>query len=155
MSKNVLLVIDIQKQFAESFSDKTIKNISAEIQKAISKKDYIIFVEYDGYEKTDIRLRRLVKGYKNFCTVRKSDDDGSREIMKVVNSKRLSKRTMRVCGVNTDACVQETVVGLSCLIPSQRKDAIKVVGKACDTAYGGHKSALRLMGKNKNVRILK
>lgn len=151
--KHVLVVIDIQPEFRCSFSNKTIKNIQREIKKAIRNKDHIFFVEYEGCGKTDKRLRDAASGYKKVSTITKFENDGSRQILKYLKIKKLSDKSLKICGVNTDACVEATVEGINGkLLDSKKRMAMKIVADACSSELeSGHKKALIRMRKLKHV----
>jgi nicotinamidase-related amidase len=82
--------------------------------------------------------------------VLKHEDDGSDELMEYI-----SKDThVYVCGMNTDACVSQTVLGLK-----KKGYEVTVVGDACWTVYASksakhHQRALSKLRGN-GIRVIK
>jgi hypothetical protein len=148
-----LVVIDMQKAFTAARRKRVLLNCEKEINKAIKNNCSIIFVEYFNCGKTIKKLTDLTKNYKKTYTVTKNNDDGSPEISCLFKSNRLPAKNIKVCGVNTDACVLDTVCGLS---HSNRfsKSIIDVIANACDTSYN-HEQGLQQISRfaYKNVRV--
>lgn len=120
---STLVIIDMQPEFEASNSFITINACKREILKSKSKDEPILFVEYaDDYEwsetycevtsPTHACLTELALGYKKAQFVSKMDSDGSNEVVDVINSNKLPN-TLRICGVNADCCVSDTVVGIN------------------------------------------
>jgi len=140
---SILLVIDMQPQFKTSCRSWLIENVSREIRRAIDNGDGIIFLEYTWgvgcggvaiNQQTHRALTDLVVGEEHAVAlvVHKEQDDGSREVSHAIKYWREHKSTIRVVGVNKGACVCDTVLGLSQLLPDTR---IIVVGDACNGQY--------------------
>lgn len=110
-----LVIIDIQSCFlATSF-------VKKEIQKRIS--DYItshkgIFLVNYCLDITtfDIEnpkwIKKYVKSYDKCYQLWKYKDDASDSINSFVNNSLIDYNTFEICGVNTDACVYSTALGL-------------------------------------------
>ena len=148
-----LIVIDMQKAFAAARRKRVLLNCEKEINKAIKNNCSIVFVEYFNCGKTIKQLTNLTKNYKKTYTVIKNDDDGSPEISHLFKAHRLPAKNIKVCGVNTDACVLDTVCSLSY---SDRfsKSIIDVIANACDASYN-HGQGLQQISRfaDKNVRV--
>jgi nicotinamidase-related amidase len=149
----VLLIIDMQTKFDAAHSDYTQSYCVKEIKKAIKLNAVVIFVEYNNSGDTVKLLTDVVKKakYDKAFTIVKYDDDGSQVIDKFLKKKRFPRTHYRVCGVNTDACVIETVYGLSDMY--SKKPLIEVVKKACNSQYC-HQEGIDEMMDIKNVRIV-
>jgi hypothetical protein len=132
-----LVVVDMQAKFSAANDIRVLIEVEKEILKAMDSKSSIIFVEYRFNGPTIPSLVQLTDHYNRVFIVRKSNDDGSREVNKVIRDNRLPSRNIRICGVNTDYCVKSTVFGLSKKIKSAK---LEVIAKACnsngDHTYG-------------------
>lgn len=132
-----LVVVDMQSTFEAANNKRVRNNCKREILQAIESNASIIFVEYIGEGPTIPSLVRLTDDYDRVFIVRKSTDDGSREVRKVIKDNKLPNRQIKVCGVNTDCCVADTVWGLAHKIKSAK---IEVIPEACnsdnDHTYG-------------------
>jgi nicotinamidase-related amidase len=147
-----LIVVDMQPFFPSSRSTRVKDHCRKEIQKAMDAGAPIIFVEYLGCGPTNPNLVKMTDYYDKTFLVRKRSDNGSSEISKLLSSYRLPARHLRVCGVNTNACVESTVYGLSrkCAIGAK----IEVVAKACNAGYNGHQQGLDKMSTYRNVKVV-
>ncbi len=146
-SPYTLVVIDMQPYFTAARGKRILANCQKEIQTARKLNNYILFVEYENCGRTDQRLIDLVNGYHKTLTVVKNDDDGSWELQKALRYLQQHKKPLKVCGVNTDMCVYDTVYGLLKVMPWIK---IKVVEDACDS-YQDHMYGLTLLKKLNNV----
>jgi delta-aminolevulinic acid dehydratase/porphobilinogen synthase len=149
---SVLLIIDMQSYFHAANNDRVQKNCLREIKSAVKSKTPIVFVEYDNCGRSLPSLIRAAKGGIKYHLV-KEDDDGSPEIYDFLKKHRWTKRLIKTVGVNADACVQDTVEGLTSVLPNTK---IHVVADACHTDYWphGYNSALSYMNKLPNVRVV-
>jgi hypothetical protein len=138
--KYTLIIIDIQPQFRKSYTKSLFRNCRREIRKAKIANNNIVLVEYSGCGKTSKRLTELVEDYDNVSYVTKEHDDGSYAIVPHLVGKKLIRNNLRICGINTDACVCRTVRGLRKRLPNSN---IVVVENACWSSYN-HKHGLTL-----------
>lgn len=147
-----LLVIDMQGYFKASKQSSVKKNVLKQIELAIQDNAPIVFVEYAGCGSTLPSLKNLPKNnsYSKIYKIKKTADDGSDVIMSTLRSNKLPRKHVRVCGVNTDCCVYETVCGLSRALP---KTTIEVVEDACGSTHC-HKDGIYDMNKLFNVTII-
>jgi hypothetical protein len=116
----VLVVNDMQPGFAASADALTIYAIELQIRLAKAKNLPIIVVEYDAHEMgtTIPQIMRHLEGYARAVVVGKSDDDGSAEIFEAVIDNGFWPENYILCGVNSDACLLETVRGLIARVPT-------------------------------------
>ena len=132
--KTVLVVIDMQEDFTASSNKRAIKEIKRQIGLAKKREGPIVFMEYKGYGKTITELMDFaLTEYDEVYQFEKYDDDGSKEIVEGLSEYGVSHKKLRICGVNTDCCVLDTVIGLSKLHP---KIHIEVIKKGCATESG-------------------
>jgi nicotinamidase-related amidase len=144
-----LVVIDMQREFEASLQKRVQKHCIKEITEAKSRGYAIILVEYVGYGHTLPKLFKIVDDYHRAFISRKCRDDGSDGVSNLIKSNHLHSN-LRICGVNTDACVLSTVRGLT---KKMKRAKIHVVANACGTGWGNHQGGLDDMKNYKNVVI--
>lgn len=125
-----LVVIDMQPVFEAAGRPKVIAGVTREIIQTKIANGMIIFVEYSGFLPTYTPLLDLVKGYSSRIRIKKRNNDGSEQIVRFLESSDCYADHFRICGVNTNACVRDTVSGLL----SKTTAKIEVVRDACDWA---------------------
>lgn len=127
-----LIVIDMQHRFEASQQEWLQENIALKIQEFIACDEPIIFVEYSEHIYKDGKdsgvriddptyqlLHAAAKDYTLLRTVFKDYNDGSCEIIRCMNEERWNPDIIQICGVNLDACVEETVIGLIDFLPEK------------------------------------
>jgi nicotinamidase-related amidase len=130
-----LIVVDMQSKFEASNNPDTIKNCVKEIKKAVKNNMPIIILEYDGFGPTQHALMNSMRNYPKRYWYEKCTDSGADEVHYIVKRFRLSKN-LKVVGVNTDACVRDTIYDLACKPKRYRNYKIEVISKACNTESG-------------------
>ena len=111
---DLLCIIDMQPYFTAAKDTALVNRIIDEMRIFKKQKRYIFIVEYDECGRTDVRILNELDGYTKYRIIKKTNDDGSTEILeclKLVSSSGLD--SMKICGVNTWACVFDTVIGLA------------------------------------------
>lgn len=144
-----LVVVDMQPYFSAANSRSVIKNCKREIEAAMLKRAAIIIVEFNNCGPSVKSLLNLVDGYDRLHFAHKDTDDGSAEVEKIIKDEGLAAKQLKVCGVNTDCCVQSTVRGLTARLPNA---TIEVIGDACNSDFN-HLVGLDRMKKMANVSI--
>lgn len=147
----ILVLIDMQPHFVASQNLQTIDACREQIRYAIDNKWYIFFVQWIGEGNTDHRLTSVTKGYKFTNLIFKDQNDGAVEIMNSVREIGIVNPKFRVCGVNTDACVLQTVNGLAGY--GKRGKKVEVVARACHSDYD-HAEGIRKMNNVLNVTVI-
>jgi len=142
----------MQGYFKASKQSSVKKNVLKQIALAMKDNAPIVFVEYEGCGSTLPSLTNLPKNnsYNNIYKIKKTEDDGSDVIRSALRSNKLPRTYVRVCGVNTDCCIYETVNGLSGALP---KTKIEVVENACGSSHD-HNAGIDDMKKMFNVKII-
>lgn len=148
-----LVVIDMQDYFLKNVlqkHDDIIQKCKAEIIKAINDKAQIIFLEYDGYGETISELKEIVTDhcYDKLLQVTKADDDGGDELLNALIKFNLPIH-IKVCGVNTDCCVYDTVSGFLHEMkgmPASYAEIsnVQVIIDACASSWD-HKEGIKLI----------
>ena len=136
-----LIIIDMQEYFDAACDYRTQMACRKAIRKAMKDDAAILLVEYRGCGKTAATLAGLLDGYKNAHVVKKSNDDGGKEVVRKLRREKLPRGTIRVCGVNTDACVEDTVRGIMRNM-RKRTPEIQVLANACNSNYS-HREGIR------------
>lgn len=121
----IFLSIDLQPEFIAARNEYIKKIAQEEVKRAIRFNYGIVFLEYASskyskFSPTWPEIKELAAGYKNQVTVLKKDDDGGSEVMDAAFAHKLKLNKVRVCGVNTDMCVHDTVRTLSTLSPASK-----------------------------------
>ena len=131
----VLVVIDMQPGYKASSDAITQWFVKQEISRARLENQLILIVEYHAHEmgETYPDIMKLVDGYERAVVVPKSGDDGSAEILRACAARGFSQTSFRMCGVNSDACVLESVQGL---VDKEPGCSITVVQDACNCLTG-------------------
>lgn len=130
----VLVLVDMQAGFRASLSERTVGAVENEILRALSLKLPIVILEYKKYPATHERLLAHLEGkYDRYAITTKLDDDGSEELIETCLEHGFPGGHFRVCGVNTHACVERTVVGLAEKLDESRVDVVKA---ACNDEDG-------------------
>lgn len=126
-----LIVIDMQPGFPLSCSVR--RDVEAEILKAIACGWAIVIVEFDTEAACDTHasLLKLLDGCVHHTLVKKTKEDGSDVVLEALQRLAYPTQLLRICGVMTDICVQQTAAGLAVALPTAR---IEVVKSACTTA---------------------
>jgi hypothetical protein len=82
----------------------------------LQKYDLIVNVSYGDYfgRTTHKGIKEILKTLRNVVDVSKEQNDGSQEIKQAIYAKGLDINNckLEIVGVNTDACVRDTVAGL-------------------------------------------
>jgi nicotinamidase-related amidase len=140
----MLLVVDMQPNAFRAAQDKrTVRAIVHLIEDAKKKREGIIALAYhrDGLygfpRESDTALHPKIvaalDGYDRWVLVWKWRDDGGAEVANAARVNGYGVSRIRVCGVNTEACVYHTVYTLSRIWPKSR---IRVVAEACNGPCG-------------------
>lgn len=146
-----LVVIDMQDYFTGSKTAKVRKGCARAIRQAMNDKAAILYVEYQGYGSTISMLTNLSKNYKRVSTVKKASNGGEQEVRRLLLRKKFPKTHLKICGVNTDYCVLETVQGITGVLP---KTKLHVIESACNS-NGNHKDGIRRLKAIEQVRVTK
>jgi nicotinamidase-related amidase len=105
-----LVVIDMQHDF-RSTADLVVWEVCRAIKSAKKNLSHIIVVGYRSCGPMLEPVKKAIGKYPHVSFVNKRTDDGSKEVMAEVSRLKLSSR-FRICGVNLDCCVIDTVNGL-------------------------------------------
>jgi hypothetical protein len=128
-----LVVIDMQYGFEASRNPETIEAVKREIAIHINHGWPIVIVECrpGQFCRTYPQIMNMLDMCPTeLCTrVEKEHNDGSQQVLRACREMGFSMEQLRVCGVNTTQCVQETVVALSYELPNS---CIEVVKDACN-----------------------
>lgn len=125
----------MQKFFPAANNPATVQAVSKEVKAAIQRRQPVLIVEYDPSEvgPTHDCILELVSRYARALRITKHAADGSHQLLDVCILNNLPHSRLRVVGVNSDACVLETIEGYISLVPDC---TITVVRPACNCLTG-------------------
>jgi len=116
--KRILTIIDLQSDYLELIDHQFCQDMMEYIYKVLrtQKYDLIINVSYGDIlgKSTDRELNKILSNTKNVFYVSKEQNDGSVEILDAIEAKgyTIENSQVEIVGVNSDACVIDTVRGL-------------------------------------------
>jgi nicotinamidase-related amidase len=126
-----------------------IENVLQLVREAILNKAFIVIAQFKGCGETHINIKNELHNYTYKKYVWHNKNDKSKPIQEVL--KPIFVRGMKVCGVNTEYCVKDTVHGLA----KKFHIPIKVIEKACNGTDRIIEEALHKMRTfYKNVEVL-
>jgi nicotinamidase-related amidase len=163
----MLVIIDCQAKYPAA--NQVVNAVANEVKRARKRNEWVMLVEYKGDGRTLTRITLHLRGYRKVVKVTKEHDDGSPVIFDRIFGHRWSVennldvahisniRHLRVCGVNSSACVMKTVHGLRRFVKTT------VLSKACANGYARwgltpeqmHEAAMERMSKWPNVYVKK
>jgi nicotinamidase-related amidase len=127
----MLILIDLQDFFLCQYSwrDRLIEAVANQCRRAISRHEWIVRVEMDGFGDTVDSLMKELEGYDRCLQVKKSTPSGAAAILARAAELGLAFDTIKVCGLYKNLCVKATVIGLWRKL---KKRQIFVIEEACD-----------------------
>lgn len=152
MSQKILLLIDLQKKYPAALDSNLITVVCTEIWNARRENIPIIslnyYTQYDIVDKIEMNLH----GYRNLHTIVKYINDGSINVRYILYKLGLENADFYVCGVNTDACVRETVESL---YHCNKNFKINIIANGCNTeSQTNHDNQINSFIANNRFRIL-
>jgi nicotinamidase-related amidase len=156
---NMLLIIDMQYEFDSS--NAVLGPVCKLVDAAIDNNETIIVVEYacnlDHNEenpesacqcRTHSQIMNRLASYPHTVKVIKENDGGGDEVIAAIDE---FSPVVDVCGVNTDACVRDTVTRLARKVPSSE---FRLVLEACNSSWFGQHNpkAHDWIDNHRNVR---
>lgn len=133
---NALVIIDMQPEFEASRGKKIIDEHVKQIKNAISNKHHIVIIEFADSGDTHKRITQAVKGYDSVGYITKDTCSGSHKLVKHFNKLGYWPKEISFMGVNTGACVGDTVAYFHRHVKTNKKKIkLKVIreGCRCDT----------------------
>ena len=121
----VLCIIDMQP-IGFNNSNLIIEDVLHLVREAIINKAFIVIAQFKRCGETNIKIINELHSYPYKEYVWHNKNDKSKPIQEAL--KNIFVREMKVCGVNTEYCVKDTVHGLA----KKFHIPIKVIEKACN-----------------------
>ncbi len=152
-----LLIIDAQDIFFNTNSEAFIFGCSNEVANAKNLGSPIILLEYAGYGRTTDKILEIIGNYDNCYTITKRNDDGSKEVMKLMHKHHLPMKNIVICGGRTDCCVSSTIFGLSdyYMLSGINDYSIYVIESALFAeTEEKHRQGISCMCFKKNIKIV-
>jgi nicotinamidase-related amidase len=109
----ILLVVDMQEGFYNSFEENLNNKIIKKIEEFKRRNQYILFFEYTNFGKTNYLLQNAVKDYHLVDYVSKYTDSANKSFNYWLCNKNIKFREIYISGINAHACVRKTTVDLS------------------------------------------
>jgi len=146
----ILCIIDMQPVGFDN-SNLIIENVLQLIREAIVNKAFIIIAQFKGCGETNINIINEIQKYPHKKYIWHNKNDKSKPIQEILNSLNIFVRQIKVCGVNTEYCVKDTVHGLA----KKFHIPIKVIEEACNGTDRIIEEALHKMRTfYRNVEVL-
>jgi hypothetical protein len=126
--KEILIIVDMQPYFTASNDGRTLEANLRQINRAKAKQCPIIVLQYGGYGVTHDCIVKELADYDAIYRT-KQDDDGSDLVELACIDYGWEPDCFRITGVNADACVRLTAIGVADKFPNAK---IKIVRHACN-----------------------
>jgi len=123
----VLCIIDMQPCGFNN-SNLIIDNVLELVKEAVINKAFIVIAQFKRCGETHINIINEIQQYPYKEYVWHNKNDKSKPIQKVLHDRNIFVRHIKVCGVNTEYCIKDTVNGLA----KKFHIPIKVIEKACN-----------------------
>jgi nicotinamidase-related amidase len=124
-----LVIIDMQPGFYCADQPDLIEKVCEEVRQAIDDNSGIVVLEYYQGGKTLRKIADLLDKHHLVDYTVKEMNDGGEDVAEMIDRNYFDESHLRVCGVNTEACVAETVETLSMIYPDA---TIEVIEDACN-----------------------
>jgi len=124
----VLCIIDMQPQGFRN-CNLIIVPVLQLVRQAIVDNAFIVIAHFKGCGETHPQIIQELQHYLNKANVWHNKNDKSKPIQTELLCRQIFVRELRVCGVNTEYCVKDTVHGLA---KKYHQVQIKVVESACN-----------------------
>jgi len=146
-----LCIVDMQPRDFPAADARTRKEVVKLVKEAKRNGAGIVVLEYSNSSPTSATILNTLKGYRRKVICKKNHNDGSKEFIKACERHRFNKSHIRVCGVYTEYCVQETTEGLHERLPGS---TIEVVVRACNGDEQHEQWAFEEMKQLEGVKIV-
>jgi len=134
------VIIDMQERFLQDIldRDRTVAAAIENIEEAKRQGDAIVLLQYRSNKNpagpVDPKVLAHLDGYTRCFTYDKWIDNGAPEVEQALLEHDLANQVFRLYGLNADACVLRTGLGLRTRFPRSRVEVIK---DAC-SSYNKH-----------------
>ena len=129
---HALVIVDMQYRFLAARGNKIRSESLKQIQEAKDNNHLIIILEYQSFGRTLPSIRKMLEDYDNVYYLDKSDCDGSRELVGLFTGLRKWPKNISFLGVNTNECVQDTVLEFFFYTKRENKNIkVKVIKDCC------------------------
>ncbi len=132
-----LMIIDMQEEFLnvgpcpKRLKGTIIQN-AHQVQLAKRRKAPIIVVEFADRGDTVDEITRLLAQYSSVIKITKHVRDVAHDMPPRVQNLLRQVAVLRVVGVNTNECVESSVIGMHCMFPNL---TIQLVRRACANCF--------------------
>jgi nicotinamidase-related amidase len=148
LAQEVLVIIDMQPRFYTSAKLSTQQAIIKQIKEAKKNDTPVVLLEY-AYEGDTLSNIRRSLGKHPYYTLKKHRDSGASVLVPLLEKlRKRGKFILKLCGVNTGACVYRTVKDLTEV--SLVKE-IQIIWKGCNDPWD---SKPHIFERFKNCRVV-
>ena len=151
MKQIPLIIVDLQNKFAGVNQPWLIRNVVKHVKAARKSNAPVVLVEMCSFGSTNPEIKRSLKGYDNYTTVKKYGCNGSIQVSNVLQKKwkMIPPVTLKVAGAYTGACVEATADGLV-----DKGYQVKVIEEACYGGSFGHDEQIELWENTQKVQVI-
>jgi hypothetical protein len=129
---NALIIIDMQPEFEASRGKAILDEHVKQIRNAIKNKHHIVIIEFKDSGNTHKRIRQAVRSYDSVGYITKNTCSGSLHLIKYFTKLGLWPKEISFMGVNTGACVGDTVTNFHRHVKKNKKNTkIKIIREGC------------------------
>ncbi|MBI5174523.1 MAG: hypothetical protein HY986_16685 [Candidatus Melainabacteria bacterium] len=125
---SLLLIIDMQEGFPTAGETLTIATLLEELQFAAAYQETVVSLTYQGFGKLVPALENSFSHYgsrlKLYSVEKVGTDSGASQVLELLEAENLAPTRIRVCGVNINFCVRETVENLAAALPATTLEVI-------------------------------
>ena len=146
----VLCIIDMQPKGFNN-SNSIIENVMNLIRRAILDKAFIVIAQFKNCGETHDHIIAKLNTYPFKEYLWHNKNDKSKPIKEILIERSILVRQLKVCGVNTEYCIKDTVNGLA----KKFNIPIKVIEEACNgTDLGVEKAIYKMRTAYSMVEVI-
>ncbi len=127
----VLVVVDMEFDFRANMTAEQVRTVAALIREAVRSESFIVFLVF--LSETLPQLLQCAQGYARCVQVKKSQIDGSAEVLDACVGGYYDTSAFVLCGIATHCCVARTAHELAWKKPDS---TIEVVMEGCGDGNG-------------------
>jgi nicotinamidase-related amidase len=146
--RSALVIVDMQPSFEAANNHTTINRIIELVERAKTKHAPIIVLEYEYNSATHEKIMDSLHGYDKVVIKTKSYDDGGPEVKAALKELQVKPDYIKICGVNSNACVRKTAESLS------RRYKVEIISKACNQPTYWQFKPFNWLAENVNQNLI-
>lgn len=133
-----LCIIDMQPHFITSLNGPTLHAVLRLTKEAMSDGAFIVVAQYMNCGRTNNNIRKMLRKYpfKAYCCAFKNNKADA--ICTKLRTHGVRTHKLKICGVNTEACVAATVINL------HKRHKMEIIAAACHGRLGTREHTMQL-----------